>query len=48
MITRINLEDEIRNILLNKILSGVFDEGERVQLDQLEEELGVSRTPILY
>lgn len=47
MITRINLEDEIRNILLNKILSGVFDEGERVQLDQLEEELGVSRTPIL-
>jgi DNA-binding GntR family transcriptional regulator len=47
LIQRNNLEDEIYNVMIDKILNSHYKAGERILLEDLEKDLGVSRTPIL-
>lgn len=44
---RKNLDDEVYEILLQKIMAGEYSAGEKIRLDELAEELDVSVTPVL-
>lgn len=45
-LTRPNISDEVYAALRERILSRQFALGERLNLSQLEEQMGVSRTPL--
>lgn len=45
-LTRRNLSEEVYDALRRGILAKHFAPGERLQLDEIEEQLGVSRTPL--
>ncbi len=45
-LTRPNISDEVYTALKERILSKQFAPGERLNLSQLEEQMGISRTPL--
>ena len=45
-LTRRNLSEEVYDVLKRGILSKHFAPGERLRLDEIETQLGVSRTPL--
>jgi len=45
-LTRPNISDEVYSALKERILSRQFAPGERLNLSQLEEQMGISRTPL--
>jgi DNA-binding GntR family transcriptional regulator len=45
-LTRRNLSEEVYDVLRRGILTRYFAPGERLKLDDIEEQLGVSRTPL--
>lgn len=45
-LTRPNISDEVYAALKERILSKQFAPGERLNLSQLEEQMGISRTPL--
>jgi DNA-binding GntR family transcriptional regulator len=45
-LTRRNLSEEVYDVLRRGILTRFFSPGERLKLDDIEEQLGVSRTPL--
>ena len=45
-LTRRNLSEEVYDVLRRGILSKHFAPGERLRLDEIERQLGVSRTPL--
>lgn len=47
MIKRKNLDEEIYGILMRMILDGQYRMGQKISIEEIEKELGVSRTPIL-
>lgn len=46
MITKINLKDQIKNILLQRMKAGQLNAGDAISIAQLAKELDVSTTPI--
>lgn len=46
MITKINLRDQVKNILLQRMKAGELDAGDSISIAQLAKELEVSTTPI--
>lgn len=46
MITRYTLRSQAQEVLLEKILHGELAPGENINLSELAEELGISRTPL--
>ena len=47
-VTRPNIADEIYEILKRKIIRSEFLPGSRLDLNEIEHQLGVSRTPLKY
>lgn len=47
MIIRNNLEDDVYEAILEKLLRGYYKPGSRIDVNLLKEELGVSATPVL-
>ena len=47
MLKRTNLDEEIYDILLRNILEGKYALGEKIRVEDLGKELGVSCTPVL-
>ena len=46
MLRRRVLRDDVHEILLDRLLSGVYQDGQTLAIDSLARELGVSPTPV--
>lgn len=47
MIIRNNLEDEVYEAIITRLINGYYQEGQRIDINELKKELGVSATPVL-
>lgn len=47
MLQRNNLEDDVYEAVLERLLRGCYAPGDRIDINLLKEELGVSSTPVL-
>ena len=46
-VARSNISDEVYQILKDRIIRNQFSPGERLDLDQIQSQLGISRTPLM-
>ncbi len=47
MLKRTNLDEEVYTILVDLILNGDFTAAQKISLEEIEKNIGVSRTPVL-
>jgi DNA-binding GntR family transcriptional regulator len=41
-----NLSDQIYDIIINRIVTGVYQKGDKISINKLADEFGVSRSPV--